>query len=271
MSFYLVDKQKGVTSNKTLSKLKNQFNFSKAGFSGVLDPFATGLLIIATNGDTKFLELMLNSRKTYTGTILFGRSTDTYDTEGEIVEEKTNFELTIEELREKIQDKFIGIIKQTPPKYSNIKVNGKRAHELSRKDIEFELEPVEREVYSFKIEKSKEVNTYDFEVEVSSGTYIRSLAFDLGKEFNIPSMLTELRRTKLGKIEVPNEMTMIGREEIVDMEFESIDSKKIKELLDGKKVQLNFVIDELIVKDNSAVLWIKKIENNIYKIKKRIE
>ncbi len=270
MSIYLLDKEAGITSNKALSFVKNELNVKKAGFSGVLDPFATGLLIIATEGDTKFLDLFLNSSKTYSGIILFGSTTNTLDTKGEVVEKVENVNIDIYELRNIINEKFIGKINQTPPKFSNIKVNGKRAHELSRKDIEFELKPVEREIFSFDIEKISD-NEVKFNAEVSSGTYIRSLARDLGSEINVPSMLTSLRRESIGNVNAPNELTKVSREDIIPLSFLEVESNLITDLLNGKEVQLSIDDKELVVKDKERYLWVRKKDNGSYKIHKNIK
>ncbi len=270
MSIYLLDKQKGITSNKALSLLKREINVKKAGFSGVLDPFATGLLIVATNGDTRFLDLFLRSRKKYSGTILFGKTTDSLDTDGEVVEEIFDFKIDENKLKELIKNKFTGKIKQTPPKYSNIKVDGKRAHELSRNNVEFELKSVDREVYSFEVQKVSD-NEYDFIVEVSSGTYIRSLAGDIGKEMNIPAMLTSLRRESIGKVSVPIETTQVKREDIIPFKFIDLSIDLMNDLLNGKTINYNSIEEDIISTDGNRTIWIKKIENNKFKIHKNIE
>ncbi len=270
MAFYLLDKQQGITSNKALSLLKRELNISKAGFSGVLDPFATGLLIVATEGDTRFLDLFLHSPKTYTGTILFGRTTDSLDIDGEVIEEVSEVNLDINEIRKIINEKFKGKISQVPPKFSNIKVNGKRAHELSRKDVDFELKPVERTIYKFEVEEPIG-NEVKFEVTVSSGTYIRSLAKDLGLELSLPAMLTTLRRESVGEIKVVNETKKVRREKIVPIEFLPVDSNVIDSLLNGKEVELETYEPDLVVKDGKRWVWIKKKEDKIYKIHKNIE
>ncbi|NQX83334.1 MAG: tRNA pseudouridine(55) synthase TruB [Mycoplasmataceae bacterium] len=270
MAFYLLDKQKGISSNKTLSMLKHEFNIKKAGFSGVLDPFATGLLIIATNGDTKFLNLFLHSKKTYTGTILFGKTTDTLDTEGKITMFLNNFSLDLNKIKNLIKKNFYGTIMQTPPKYSNIKVNGQRARNLVRENKKFELKKVKRTIFKFEVFNLRN-NLLDFKVEVSSGTYIRSLALDLGKEMNIPSMLIELRRESIGEIIVPKETKLISREKIIKFKFIQENEGKIELFLNGKKVCLFETEENIIISNIKNILWIKKIEKNIYKIHKRIE
>ncbi len=270
MAFYLLDKEQGITSNKALSFLKRELNIKKAGFSGVLDPFATGLLIVATDGDTKFLDLFLHSPKTYSGRILFGKRTNTLDIDGETISEeevKIDFEL----LTKIIEEKFKGKISQVPPKFSNIKVNGKRAHELSRSNNDdFELKPVDREVYSFKISKVSD-NEVDFLVTVSSGTYIRSLARDIGDQLGFPSMLTVLRRESVGDIKVPNSTIQIKREDIVPFESMIIDKWKLDNLLNGKMVEIDSDSNDILVNDKSRCLWVKLVEDKMYKIHKNIE
>ncbi len=269
MAFYLIDKEQGITSNKALSFIKKEFDISKAGFSGVLDPFATGLLIIATDGDTKFLDLFLHSPKTYSGEILFGKRTDTLDIDGEVISETKEFELDFEKLKQLINEKFIGKINQVPPKYSNIKVDGKRAHELSRKNIDFELKSVEREVYSFDVEKPNE-NKVKFIVNVSSGTYIRSLARDIGDELGIPTILSSLRRESIGGIKIPSSTSEVRREEVVPLEFYDVNDNDVNNLLNGKVVEFNFTESELVVRSNSRYIWIKELEKGKYKIHKNI-
>lgn len=270
MSIYLINKQSGITSNKTLSLFKKELNVTKAGFSGVLDPFATGLLIVATEGDTRFLDLFLNSPKTYTGTMLFGKTTDTLDIDGTVVEEIDNINIDEQSVKEIINNKFLGEIEQIPPKYSNIKVDGKRAHELSRNEVEFELKPVTREIYSFDIEE-KSTNEYNFKVTVSSGTYIRSLARDIGRELSVPAMLTSLRRVSIGSINAPESTIEANREDIVPLTFISVEGHLLNDLLNGKEVNIDSKLDELVVKDDSRYIWIKKLESGMYKIHKNIK
>ncbi len=272
MAFYLLDKPQGITSNKALSFIKREYGISKAGFSGVLDPFATGLLIVATKGDTKFLDLFLHSPKTYTGTIFFGRRTDTLDIDGEVIEETQDVKINFSELENLINEKFKGVISQVPPKHSNIKVNGKRAHELTRKGkIDFELKPVKREIFSFDIKQISD-NEIEFKVVVSSGTYIRSLARDIGDELNIPTMLNSLRREAIGDIKpVENETILIDRKEIVPFVFDDIDQTLMTIILQGKDVQLESSEDDLVVVDPTRTVWMKRKSNNTYKIHKNIE
>ncbi len=266
MGLYILDKPTGISSNRALSEFKHENNISKAGFSGVLDPFASGLLIVATGAHTRLLDIFLNQEKTYTGKILFGKTTDTLDTEGEITAEVENVELTIEEIKDEIERSFLGDIKQTPPIYSNIKVNGKRARELALKGEEVKLKEKDRTIYSFEI-KSFNNNEAEFEVKVSSGTYIRQLGFDLGKNLGYPAMLTELRRTKIGNIEVGN--GEIDPYKSAGLNTIEINQEQETDLLNGKKVKLETEHRELVTLTKESDLWIKRTDSG-YKIHKRL-
>lgn len=272
MAFYLLNKEKGITSNKALTQLKREIEFKKAGFSGVLDPFAEGLLIVATDGDTKLLELLLGADKTYEGTIKFGFSTDTYDIDGKIIDEKKDFNLDPLELKKIIRTKFVGHIEQIPPKASNIKVDGKRARELFKDDVEFELKPVKRHIYNFEV-FSITKDSVDFKVSVSSGTYIRSLANDIGKEIGIPTTLTALKRTRIGKVELPNidkKYQKTSRSEVIDLPTRECSLVVFRALLEGRQVSLPIELDEVILEVEDQVIWAKRTDIGMYKIHKRI-
>lgn len=268
MGLFLLDKPTGISSNKALSEFKKNHNVTKAGFSGVLDPFASGLLIVATNSHTKLLDIFLNKEKTYTGKILFGKTTNTLDTEGEIIDEISDVNLTLDEINDKIKEKFIGEIKQVPPIFSNIKVNGKRARELAIKNHDVVLQPKNRIIYSFEI-KSYKSKIAEFEVKVSSGTYIRKLAFDLGETLGYPSMLISLRRTKIGNILVDNKE--IDPYVFSDLNTIKINDIQCKNLLDGKEENLKVDLKEFIALNNIADIWVKKIDDDKFKIYKRLK
>lgn len=270
MTFYLVDKKSGLRSNQVLENLKKEFKIQKAGFSGVLDSFASGLLIVATDNDTKFLDLFLNSSKTYTGTILFGQTTDTLDPEGKVLKIEKNFELNLEKIKKIVSEKFIGKIEQIPPKFSNIKLNGKRAHELSRNNESFKLKPVLREVYFFNVFNLRK-NSIDFKIVVSSGTYIRSIARDLGIELGLSSMLTSLRRESIGNICVPNETSKLEREDLIPFKFINVTEAVMSSFLNGRTMNFLNQDENYIIKNNEKVLWVQKNQDGFYKLKKRID
>ena len=201
----LVDKPAGMSSfgvvAKIRGKLKAEFNRKiKVGHTGTLDPFATGLLIILTGKMTKKSNEFLKKDKIYTATLKLGFSSTTGDPEGEISEYNPK-KIPEKSKIETVLDSFLGKISQTPPKFSAIKINGERAYKLARKGENFEVPSREVEIYSLKV---LDYN-YPFlkiETHVSSGTYIRTLAEDIGKKLETGAYLTELRRIKIGDFDI---------------------------------------------------------------------
>ena len=172
----------------------------KVGHAGTLDPLATGLLILCTGKKTKQIEEYQAKIKTYTGTILLGQTTPTFDLESEPDALFPTENITPEHIDE-ARKKFIGDIKQYPPKYSAIKIKGKRAFDYARSDEEIELKARDIHIEDFKL-NTERFPELDFEVTCSKGTYIRSLANDLGKELGNGACLKSLRRTRIGDFKV---------------------------------------------------------------------
>ena len=172
----------------------------KVGHAGTLDPLATGLLILCTGKKTKQIEEYQAKIKTYTGTILLGQTTPTFDLESEPDQTFSTEGITAEQI-EDARMKFIGDIKQYPPKYSAIKIKGKRAFDYARSDEEIELKARDIHIEDFKL-NTERFPELDFEVICSKGTYIRSLANDLGKELGNGACLKSLRRTRIGDFRV---------------------------------------------------------------------
>lgn len=192
----MVDKPAGWTSFRVVHKIRKASGEKKVGHAGTLDPLATGLLILATGKKTREISEYQGLDKTYSGTILLGRTSPSMDRETEpdaISPVSGIHEKDIMEARKK----FIGKIFQTPPMFSAIKVGGKTMYHLARKGKKVKLPPREVEIKSFII---KEINIpeIDFEVVCSKGTYIRSLAHDFGSELGCGAILGSLRRLKIG-------------------------------------------------------------------------
>ena len=172
----------------------------KVGHAGTLDPLATGLLVLCTGRMTKQIEEYQAKIKTYTGTILLGQTTPTFDLESDSDAFFPTEDITSEQIDE-ARKKFIGDIKQYPPKYSAIKIKGKRAFDYARSDEEIELKARDIHIEDFKLSMER-FPELDFEVTCSKGTYIRSLANDFGKELNNGACLKSLRRTRIGDFKV---------------------------------------------------------------------
>jgi len=168
----------------------------KVGHAGTLDPLATGLLIICTGKNTKLIDQIMVGEKTYTGTILLGKTTPSYDLETEYNQEFPVEHIT-SELVEEVRKSFLGEIQQVPPIFSAKQVDGKRAYDLARagKEVILKSNTIHISSFSLSMDRFPEI---DFEISCSKGTYIRSIAYDLGKALNSGGVLTSLRRTKSG-------------------------------------------------------------------------
>ncbi len=193
----LIDKQKGWTSADVVAVVKKTLH-EKTGHGGTLDPNATGLLIIGTGVDTKSLGVITkNTTKTYEAEVFLGETRDTEDIEGKITSKNDQIIPTIDQVSIVIKS-FTGEIEQIPPTFSAIKLHGKKAYELARKGIEQKMEP--RKVTIYKIDLiSYKYPVLKISCEVSSGTYIRSLARDIGEKLGTGAYLNELRRTRVGE------------------------------------------------------------------------
>ena len=197
----------------------------KVGHAGTLDPLATGLLILCTGKKTKQIEEYQAKIKTYTGTILLGQTTPTFDLESEPDQTFSTEGITAEQI-EDARMKFIGNIKQYPPKYSAIKIKGKRAFDYARSDEEIELKARDIHIEDFKL-NTERFPELDFEVTCSKGTYIRSLANDLGKELGNGACLKSLRRTRIGDFRVEDAWQLEDlKQHIIDTGDEFIAMRK---------------------------------------------
>ncbi len=207
-STIIVDKPYTWTSfdvvNKIRWNLKQALGVKKikVGHAGTLDPLATGLLILCIGKNTKLIDELMIGEKTYTGTILLGKTTPSYDLETEYNEEFPINHIT-PELIEDIRKSFIGEQQQVPPIFSAKQVDGKRAYDLARAGKEVVLKSNTITISDFKVnlERFPEV---DFEISCSKGTYIRSIAYDFGKALQSGGCLTALRRTKSGDLSIEN-------------------------------------------------------------------
>jgi len=205
-SVFLIDKPIDWTSFDTVNfvraLLKRFYGVRKlkVGHAGTLDPLATGLLILCTGPMTKQIEDFQAQVKTYTGTMILGQTTPTYDLESEPNAFFPTENITPEQI-EAARLKFVGDIKQYPPKYSAIKIKGKRAFDYARSDEEIELKARDIHIDDFKLDLDR-FPEIDFEVTCSKGTYIRSLAHDFGLELGNGACLKSLRRTRIGDFKV---------------------------------------------------------------------
>ncbi len=201
-SVVLIDKPVGITSFDVVSRFRRFTGLKKVGHSGTLDKFASGLLIFGTGFATKVTRYFLESDKSYEAVVLLGRETDSCDITGEILSQGDFKGLGSEEIRQSLEE-FRGEISQTPPRFSALKIGGRRASDLARRGEEVSLKPRsvrvdELELLSLDLEEG----TLRFSIRCSKGTYIRSIARDLGEKLGCGACLKELRRTASGRFSV---------------------------------------------------------------------
>jgi tRNA pseudouridine55 synthase len=202
----LIDKPAGPTSHDVVDAIRRKFGIKKVGHCGTLDPNATGLLIIVLGRGTKLSERLMGDDKVYEGTIKFGEATDSYDCDGELTGSLPIMPMTLDELNAEAAT-YIGDIMQVPPMVSAIKKNGVPLYKLARKGIEVEREPRLIHVYNFRFTDYTEP-LGQFRVACTKGTYVRSLAHDLGQKLGCGAHLTTLRRSASGKFDVANAITL---------------------------------------------------------------
>lgn len=204
--FLLINKPVNWTSFDVVNKLRYILKVRKIGHAGTLDPLATGLLIICTGKLTKSLETFQSEEKEYTGVMVLGKSTPTYDLESLPDADFPTEHITAEMIQETVP-KFLGIIDQFPPIYSAIRKNGERLYELARRGESVELVSRKVEIKSFEIQ---EINLPEitFKISCSKGTYIRSLAHDFGKALHSGAYLKDLVRTKSGKYDLKDALEL---------------------------------------------------------------
>lgn len=193
----VIDKPAGMTSHDVVARVRKLLNERSVGHLGTLDPSATGVLPLLTGRFTRLAQFFGASTKTYEGIIRLGFATDTYDADGEPLGTPQPVEVSLEELR-RVAGTLIGEYDQQPPKFSAKKIAGVPAYKLARKNQEVELKKVKVQVQRFEIQ-DLDGDRVRFAAEVSSGTYVRSLAHELGVNLGVGAHLSELRRTASGE------------------------------------------------------------------------
>lgn len=210
----LLDKPAGITSNAALQRVKRLFSANKAGHTGSLDPLATGLLPICLGEATKVSAYLLDADKGYRVTIKLGRKTSTADIEGEVIETHPVPALT-RSVVEPVLAGFVGDIEQVPPMYSALKQDGRPLYELARQGIEVERRPRRVAIHSIKLLELR-ADEMDLEVMCSKGTYIRTLAEDIGARLGCGGHVQALCRTLAGSFELPRAVSLEELERVRD-------------------------------------------------------
>ncbi|MGL5000192.1 MAG: tRNA pseudouridine(55) synthase TruB [Cetobacterium sp.] len=210
----VVDKPIGITSFDVIRVLRRNLKERRIGHTGTLDPLATGILVICVGRATKLAQDIEGYEKEYVADLELGFKTDTYDTEGKVLDRTENFNISKETFKETLET-FKGNIKQVPPMYSAIKVDGKKLYELAREGVEIERKArdvsiTNLDLLSFDGVKAK------INCTVSKGTYIRSLIYDLGEKLGTFATMTGLRRTRVGEEDLNRSFTLENIEKMVE-------------------------------------------------------
>ncbi|MCE7056730.1 tRNA pseudouridine(55) synthase TruB [Algoriphagus sp. AGSA1] len=193
---FLINKPLEWTSFDVVKKVRNALKIKKVGHAGTLDPLATGLLIVCAGKMTKQIDTFMGQEKEYTGTFVIGSTTDSFDLEQPVVSVADPSSVTLDQVNEAVEE-LIGDILQVPPMHSAIKVDGKRVYEAARKGKEVKMEPRPVTVSEFEI-TAFENPVVKFRIVCSKGTYIRSLARDLGEKLGVGAYMSSLCRTRIG-------------------------------------------------------------------------
>jgi len=251
--FWLIDKEKDWTSFDVCAKLRKILNTKKVGHTGTLDPFATGLLVVATGKCTKLIPFLEKDKKTYIAKIILGKTSETLDSESEIVDCKYDKEPNKEEVKKIIKKKFLGKISQIPPQFSAIKIKGKKACDIARKGQKVDLKARKTEIFRIDI-LSYKFPELELALEVSAGFYVRSLARDLGKELAGGGFCSELRRTKVGELDIKDAEKVDGITEVIDPKFilknithREIPSGRVQDFIAGRAFPFSGIEKEKIL------------------------
>lgn len=244
----IIDKEKGITSRDVVNIASKKLNTKKIGHTGTLDPIATGVLVLCIGKATKISELITSYDKTYLATIKLGIETDTLDITGVTIKEQEPPLLTEKKILE-VLDSFLGVTEQEVPSYSAVKIKGKKLYEYARKNIEIELPKRKIEVYNIKLIDYKN-NLITFQVEVSKGTYIRSLIKDICLKLKTIGTMSDLRRLTQGdflieqaiKIEELDDKTnfISINEALKEIQFEVVFGEKEAAIKNGKIMEKDF-------------------------------
>ena len=229
----IVDKPAGWTSHDVVNRMRRILGQRSVGHLGTLDPLATGVLPLVTGGLTRLAQFYTTSEKTYEGTIRFGFATNTYDADGEPAGEPAPVTLSLEPLQQ-LAAKFQGLIEQVPPPFSAKKIHGVPAYKLARKQQEVILKPVQVEIKEFAI-LALEADRATFRARVASGTYMRSVAHDMGQQLGCGAHLESLRRTAVAEFDITQAHTL----EEIDQHIQESQTKSCHSEPGTSSVQTN--------------------------------
>lgn len=269
----LVNKEKNMTSRDVVNIVSKELNTKKVGHTGTLDPDATGVLVLAIGKCLKIVDEITSFDKEYEAEIILGFETDTLDISGNILSKK-EVNVTEKEIDEVLMS-FIGDYKMQVPKYSAIKVNGKKLYEYARENIDIELPIKDVFVYDLKRISSLKDNKFKIKCKVSKGTYIRSLIRDIGYKLNTLATMSDLIRTKQGKFELENcyslddikqgNYKLLSMNEVLEIpKIEIKDEVLYNKIKNGNKIENIYKKEKIAFISNDEILaiYIKDIKND---------
>lgn len=266
-------KEKGITSFDVVREIKKIFKTNKVGHTGTLDPLAEGVLLVCIGKATKIVELLTANEKEYIATVKLGIETDTLDIEGKILKEEKIKDINIKEIIDSYKNKTY---LQEVPKYSAIKVNGKKLYEYARENIDVELPKKEVTIKEIELLESNK-DTFKFKTLVTKGTYIRSLIRDICHDANTIGTMTELLRTRQGKIKLKqcyklddiknNKYKLFSIEEVLNYKTIEVDKDTYKKISNGVKIPNTYNIeDRVIFTYNNELIGIYEKDNDLLKV-----
>ena len=257
----LLNKPAGMTSFDAVAKCRKIFHERKIGHTGTLDPEASGLMIILLGKYTKLLPYCVKNHKAYQATLKLGEMTDTEDIWGTVINTKTPSIHTEAEIANAVQS-LTGDILQVPPMYSALKKDGKKLYEYARQGIEVEREARPVHISSLKVEKIDELN-YRMDAVVSSGTYIRTLIADFGKQLNELAIMSSLVRTKIEHLsledactfeDLESEKAFLSPIQVIDPTYKIVETDRVTDIKNGKHIKLDITDSQVIFTSNGELL-----------------
>lgn len=273
LGIILIQKELGRTSHDVVDSVRRKLGTRRVGHAGTLDPLATGLLVVAVGPATRFLQYLPLEPKEYVAEITFGRATSTYDLEGESIHEG-QVPANLSDAIDQAIPKFKGLISQLPPMYSAVKKDGKPLYQYARQGKEIEREPRNVHIEAFDI-TIKDEKTADARIVCSGGTYIRSLAHDLGMEIGCGAHLSKLHRTKVGrftdematKIEDAHPGLLVPlKEALPPMPLLQMNEAQVVHVREGRQVGITVIPDSQLVgllDTNGEVFSVARVRGNV--------
>lgn len=270
----VINKEKNYTSRDIVNIVSKHLKTKKIGHTGTLDPIAEGVLVLCIGTSLKLVELLTSNDKEYIAKVKLGIETDTLDITGNITNKSEVNNITKEDISEALNN-FKGKIKQEVPKYSAIKVNGKKLYEYARNNIDVELPIKDVEIYNLELISDITNNEFYIKCHVSKGTYIRSLIRDIGRYLNTYATMTELTRTKQGIFTIDNSYTLediknnkykiLNPTDVIDIPKIVVDDNIAKKIKNGQVLDKFFNYDKAFILDNkNNLLAIYQIYNKDY-------